>query len=220
MISTQRKNIGSILKQWRWWLFFLICAFYGVYAFHMGAAEMLSLLGIAGDAPHRAAPYMFVVHALSGSVALISGGLQLDRRILSRRRKMHRVIGRIYVGAIWISSVGGLWNTIFFEVNTVAKMAFGVLSILWFSTTTITFLRVRHRRFREHREWMVRSFALSLFFVTFSFWVPGLGSTNLLEAIAYPLGVFLSWILNLIVAELWIHRTRAQISHREPVARY
>jgi hypothetical protein len=57
---------------------------------------------------------------------------------------------------------------------------------------------------------MIRSFSLSLFFVSFSFWVPGLTGTSLPEAISYPLAVFLSWSLNLLVAEAWIRHTRPQ----------
>lgn len=55
------------------------------------------------------------------------------------------------------------------------------LKILWFSTTTIALLHIRRRKIKAHREWMIRSFSLSLFFVTFSLWVPGLASTNLPE---------------------------------------
>lgn len=211
MRSAYRINTGSFLKQAAWWIFFLICAFYAAYAFYMGILEIFSLLDMAENAPHRAAPLIFIVHALSGGVVLISGPLQLNRRILNKMPKIHRAIGRIYVGAIWISSIGGLWNAVFFDVNLAAKIAFGVLSILWFSTTTIAFQRIRHRRIAEHREWMIRSFSLSFFFVTFSFWIPGLASTNLPAAIAYPLGVFLSWSLNLLVAELWILATRSQV---------
>ena len=205
-----QNDAGSLLKQLVWWIFFLICAFYGVFAFYMGGIGILSLLGIAEDAPHRATPFVFVVHALSGGAAVITGSLQLNRRLLNKKRKMHRVIGRTYVLGVWISSVGGLWMTAFFDVSIAAKIVFGVVSILWFSTTTIAFLHILNRKFVEHREWMIRSFSLSFFFITFSLWVPGLAYTNLPEAIGYPLAVFLSWSINLIVAELWIRRTRSQ----------
>jgi uncharacterized membrane protein len=205
------------VKQLGWWIFLLICTFYGVFALYVGVVEILSQLGIPVDAPHRAAPIIFILHALSGSVALISGPLQFNRRILSKKRNLHRVVGRVYVGAIWISSFGGLWSALFFDVVLAAKIAFGVLAILWFGTTTMALQRIRERKVPEHREWMIRSFALSLFFVTFSFWVPGLASTNLPEAIGYPLAVFLSWGLNLLVAELWIRRSRARFSgHTAP----
>ncbi len=215
MNSTYQNTTSSFLKQLGWWICFLICAFYAIYAFSLGIIEILSLLNITEDAPYRAAPLMFILHALLGSMALISGILQFNRRILTKKRHIHRSLGRMHVGAIWISSASGLWITTSFDVSIAAKVAFGVLAILWFSTTTIAFLRIRKRNIKEHREWMIRSFALSFFFVTGSFWMPGLASTSLPQAIAYPLAVFLSWGLNLIVAEWWIRRTRSRVSERE-----
>ena len=163
----------SLVKHVGWWVFFLVCVFYGIYALAMGVTEILHLLGFVDDARTRAVPLLFVVHALSGSVALISGPLQFNRQLRDRNRNLHRVIGRLYVWAIWLASVGGLWSAIFFNVNIAAKIAFGTLAILWFSTTTVAYLRIRNRKIREHREWMIRSVALSLFFVTFNFWMPG-----------------------------------------------
>ena len=204
-----------VVRHVGWWLFFLACVFYGIYALVMGVTEILHLLGIVDDAKTRAAPFVFVVHALSGSVALISGPLQFNRLLRNKNRNLHRIIGRLYVWAIWLASVSALWSALFFNVTIAAKIAFGTLAILWFSTTTVAYLRIRHRKIREHREWMIRSFALSLFFVTFNFWMPGLAGTNLPQAVAYPLSVFLSWFLNLVVAELWIRHTRTSVSERE-----
>jgi hypothetical protein len=203
---------GRLFWQFGWWMFFLICVFYSGYAFVMAAVEVLFRLGIAGDAPHRGVPLVFVAHAVAGGVVLISGALQLNPRLLQTKRKLHHVLGRIYVGTIWISSIGGLWLTLFFDVTVAAKVALGLLSILWFSTTTIALWRIRSRRVAAHREWMQRSVALSFFFVTFSLWVPGLASTNLPETVSYPLAIFLSWGLNLLVVELWIRRNRPQIA--------
>jgi uncharacterized membrane protein len=197
-----------VMKHVGWWLFFLVCVFFGIYAVAMGVTELLHLLGIVQDARPRAAPLLFVVHALTGSVALISGPLQFNRLLRNKHRNLHRVIGRLYVWAIWISSAGGLYSALFFDVTIAAKIAFGTLAVLWFSTTTVAYLRVRQRKIREHQEWMIRSFALSLFFVTFNFWTSGLAGTKLPQAVAYPLAVLLSWFLNLMIAELWIRRTR------------
>lgn len=204
---------GRFTGQLTWWIFFAICAFYSGYAFVMAAVEVLFRLGIAGAAVHRGVPMVFVVHAVAGGIVLISGALQLNRRILEKKRKLHRVLGRIYVGTIWISSIGGLWLTLFFDVSMAAKIALGLLSILWFGTTTIALWQIRRRRIAAHREWMLRSVALSFFFVTFSFWVPGLAGTSLPAAVSYPLAILLSWGLNLLVIELWIRRTRVQVAH-------
>lgn len=204
------RNTKSFLKTGGWWIFFLICAFYASYAFYMGVVEILFQQGLIAAAKPRAVPFIFIIHALAGSLVLISGPLQFNRHLLNRQKKLHRVLGRAYVVAIWFSSIGGLWSALFFEVDLAAKILFGVLSILWFGTTTMAFLHIRKREIAAHREWMIRSFALSLFFVSFSFWVPGLASTSLPEAVSYPLAVFLSWGLNLMAAEVWIRRTWTQ----------
>lgn len=216
MISIAYRNkAADILKQIGWWIFFLICGIFALYAFYLGGVEIGALLEIVADAKYRASPIIFVVHALSGGVVLISGALQFNRFILNKKRNIHRLIGRTYVYATWIASVAALWNAIFFDVTIPAKIAFSVLAILWFGTTTIGFLRIRKRKIKEHREWMIRSFSLSLFFVTFSFWVDGLTDTSLPYEVAYPLAVFLSWAVNLAVAELWIRLTRNNFSVKE-----
>lgn len=215
---TDRKKVSVALRQVGWWVFFIVCTVFALYALKQGVTEILSWLGIPTDAKFRTVPVIFVVHALTGSATLISGALQFNRRILSQRRLIHRISGRVYVYAIWLASVTGLVNAIFFDVNLAAKIVFGALSILWFSATTIAFLRIRKREFKEHREWMIRSFALSLFFVTFNFWVTGLTKTSLPRDISYPLGVFLSWAVNLIIAEIWIRFTRNTSAVREFIA--
>lgn len=197
-------------KNWAWWIFFLICALYSGYAFYMGGVEVLSLFGFIEDAPQRAVPLVFVIHAFTGGPALLVGPLQFNQRLLKNKRRLHRGLGRIYVVAILTTSVAAFWSALFFDVPAAAKVVMGVLAVLWFGTTAIAFQRIRQRQIVAHREWMLRSFSLSFFFVTFSFWVPGLATTSLPEAVGYPLAVFLSWGLNLLAAELWIRFGRPQ----------
>ena len=102
-------------------------------------------------------------------------------------------------------------DAIWFGVSVPAKVIFVAVATLWFMTTTIGMLRARARRFADQHEWMVRSYALSLFFVAFSLWVPALAATPLPPSIAYPLALFFSGAVNLAVAEFWIRRTRQPI---------
>ena len=201
----------NALKRAGWWLSFLVCALYASYALYMGVVEILHQLGLVTDAPLRAVPVVFVIHALAGSVALVSGPLQFNRRLRDRSTRLHRLLGRTYVATVWLASISGLWSAMFFQVTPAAKIAFGLLSILWFGSTTIALLRIVSRDIAAHREWMIRSFSLSLFFLGFSFWVPGLASTGLPDAVGYPLAVFLSWSVNLAAAELWLRRTRSHL---------
>ena len=209
------KKTITLLKHIGWWLFFLTCALYAFFALYMGGVEILSQLAIVEDAKYRATPLIFIIHAFSGAVALITGPLQFNRTLLSRKRSLHQLSGKLYVSAIWSASVAALWDALFFDIPLLGKVAFGVLAVLWFSTTTIAYLRVRKRRIQEHREWMIRSFSLSFFFVTGGFWMPGLTATSLPYEVAYPLAVFLAWFLNLLFAEVWIRWTRSSFTKKE-----
>lgn len=200
-----------LLQQGVWWCFFLVCALYSGYAFYMGTVEILFRLGLMTTAPHRSLTLLFVIHALLGGVALLIAPLQLNHKLWQKQQKVHRVLGRIYVAAIWLASASGLALALVFDVSFAARIVLGILAILWFSTTTMALLRVRQCQIAAHREWMIRSVALSFFFVTFSIWVPGLANSSLPEAVRYPLAVFLSWSLNLLVAEGWIGWTRAPV---------
>jgi uncharacterized membrane protein len=201
---------GRLLSGLVWWALFLVSAVFGAYALAMGGLELLAQLGLVQDAPARAVPLAFMVHALTGGIALLTGPLQFNRRLRARWQPLHRALGRVYVTSIWIASLTGLWSAIFFAEDIAAQIVFGLVAALWFAATTQAFLRARVQDFTAHCEWMIRSFALSLFFVTFPFWVEGLAATSLPEAVGYPLGVFLGWSLNLLVAELWIRRSRGQ----------
>ena len=216
--NTIRNTAASIMKRLPWWSFFLVCAFYAIFAFSMGIVEILSQLGLATEAKFRAAPFLFVTHALAGGVALITGPLQFNRTLLKKYRQLHRISGRMYVFAIWVASLSAFGDAMFFDVTIPAKILFAILAVLWFTTTTIAYLRIRKRKIKEHREWMIRSFSLSFFSVTFSFWVPGLTGISLPVEISYPLAVFLSWFLNLALAEIWIRQTRSRFSNTELTA--
>jgi uncharacterized membrane protein len=207
-LDASRGRSTTLPRRLGWWVLLAICTFYGNFAVVLAVVEVLSWTGAVHDAKQRAVPVVFVTHAVSGGVALVSGVLQLNQRLRRRSPKLHRVLGRFYVGAIWTASAGGLWSALYFDVTLVSRLLFGLVATLWFATTTVAFRRIRQRRVAAHREWMIRSFAFSLFFVTFELWVAALEATPLPQSIAYPVSILLSWSFNLAVAEAWIRYTR------------
>jgi predicted tellurium resistance membrane protein TerC len=112
------------------------------------------------------------------------------------------------VVAVWLASVTAIVDAASFHVTAVSKAIFVLTAILWFATTTLGLVRALQRRFAERHEWMVRSYSLSLFVVSFSILVPALAATALPTTVSYPLGLVLSTTLNLALAELWIRRHR------------
>ena len=192
------------LKTGIWWGILFICLFYSAYALYMGLLAVFAQVGFVNDAPTRGSVGSFIIHSLAGSTILVTGILQFNRHLLRYQRKLHRTLGKIYVGAVWVSSLSGLGATLFFDVPPAAKIILSSIAIAWFGATTLAFVYARQHQLKKHKNWMVRSFAVSLFFVTFSFWVPMLTSTALPFAISYPGAIVLSGSLNLLVAEWWI----------------
>lgn len=191
-----------------WWAVVATCVLYAGFAVVLGLLQASALLGL-GDAPGpRGAPLAFAVHATAGGVALVTGVLQLDAGTFARGGRAHRAVGRVYGVAAWCASLAGLWSALAFDVAVAARVAFAAAAVLWFATTTAGVVQVRRGRFARHREWMLRSVALALFFVVAEAWTAVLRATPLPEAIAYPVAVVIAWAVNLGVAEAWIRRTR------------
>ena len=191
----------------RWSLFLALCTVFALFAIMLGVAEVLSWVGIV-DAKPRAVPIAFVLHALAGGVCLLAGGLQFSTRLRARRPAVHRLVGRTYVSAVWIASTAGLGSAVFFDVGPVARAGFIAAAVLWFTTTTIGLVLIRRGQVRRHREWMIRSFALSLFFVTGEPWTTALRASGMPEHVAFPAGMITAWSVNLLVAEARIRATR------------
>ncbi|KAA9154593.1 DUF2306 domain-containing protein [Amycolatopsis acidicola] len=156
-----------------------------------------------------------VTHIFLGSIALLAGCLQLWPWLRERYPQVHRWSGRAYV----LSSVfGGL---AILTVSTVTywgpnqQAANTTLGVLWVLTTIAGYVKARKHRYAEHREWMVRSFALCFSIILNRAWTTvctvflvsdGNDYAQLAQAIG--VGSWLSWIVNLLVAEWWLQHTR------------
>ena len=102
-----------------------------------------------------------------------------------------------------------------------------MLALLWLPVTLTGFWMARQKRFVEHREWMIRSYALTTSIVVNRLWgavlfivlLPQLDSTfggnqdALINTVANT-SVWLSWTVNLLVAEWWLQRGRSARLHR------
>lgn len=184
-----------------WSLLAIICLAYGGFAISAG-------FSLTETEKIRALPIAFQFHALAGGVVLIVGIFQFNPSIKTRWVWLHRWGGQIYVASALVASIAALINAAFFDVNWTARLSFTLLGITWFLATANAYRLIRKRKLALHREWMLRSFSLSLFFVTFSIWVPALAVSGLEQNAAYVIAVTLSWVFNLLGAETWIRLTR------------
>ena len=92
-----------------------------------------------------------------------------------------------------------------------SQLGFVVLSTLLMASAAMGWRAVRGGDIRSHIEWMTRSYALILSFVTIRFWqvvIPG-GTS---EPEAYAVATWLSFIPNVIAAEILCYRRRVALT--------
>lgn len=169
----------------------------------LGALGMMPLAPFVAESP---SPRLFFLHMLGGGVALLLGPWQFRPGWRGARSAGHRWIGRSYLTAVLVSGVSGLWLAQVAQTGMVAVLGFGGLAVAWLVTGTMAYLRVRAHRYQDHRQWLVRNYALTLAAVTLRIYLPlSLGNGIPFET-AYPIIAWAAWVPNLVVAEWWLMR--------------
>jgi uncharacterized membrane protein len=158
------------------------------------------------DGLFTATPLSTTVHIATGTVTLAAGTLQVNAWIRTRWPVLHRVLGRVYVGAVLLSSVSGLAMAIQSPSGLVAQTGFGAMAVLWFACTAVAYRHIRTGDRSAHRDWMIRSYALTLAAVTLRIYLPASLAVGLPFAEAYPVIAWLCWLPNLLLAEWFIRR--------------
>jgi len=142
-----------------------------------------------------------LAHLAGGTVAILTGVGQLWLGLTDRTAGLHRPLGRIYVIAVAVGAVGGLYLAL-----TTGGFAYSAglsgLAIAWVVTTGMAVLAIHHRALHQHREWMIRSYIVTFAFVTFRIFEHILGSLNVAppDQIASFLA-FACWAVPLLLAE-------------------
>jgi uncharacterized membrane protein len=104
-------------------------------------------------------------HATVGLTAFLVGPTQFSTRLRKRHLAIHRLLGRIYVGAVTIGAALGIQLAVVhlpFEIEAPALAQAGA----WIITTGAAFLSIRRKNLIQHRQWMTRSYAVTFAFVS------------------------------------------------------
>lgn len=160
-----------------------------------------------------AQPFL-LLHVAGGIVALLAGPLQFIRRIRARWPAFHRASGRIYVLACAIGAPAGFALALGSTAGPVAGAGFAVQSLLWAAFTWLGYRSAVERRFEAHREWMLRSYALTAAAITLRLMLPASAFLGLEFVPAYRVIAWLAWGSNLAVVEFHIHRSRGPAGTR------
>jgi len=151
----------------------------------------------------------FYIHVFTSCLVLVAGFTQFNPWLLRRYPRIHRRMGWIYlVTVVGISGPASFMMAWHANGGLPARTSFTLLSFLWVVFTCYAGWMAMRRRFAAHGAFMFRSYALTLSAITlrlytyFSVYLPLYASPRDI----YITTAWLSWVPNLIIAEMLIRR--------------
>ncbi len=156
-------------------------------------------------------PYATLFHIIPGFLFMVLGPLQFIESIRTRWIQFHRWAGRVYVVSALLTAVGAIILTyrlpVFGTFTAIVATLFFVA--LFMFALVKGYLHARRWEIVQHREWMIRAFALGLAVSTLRVqlellrWLFDLSFVE-----AWDTAIWLSFVVTLLIAETWINITR------------
>jgi uncharacterized membrane protein len=170
--------------------------------------------------PEHYGPYFWprrwalLLHVAGGTTALTVGLIQLWLGLTNRVAAAHRTLGKLYVLAILVGSLGGFHLALTISGNLPYATGLLSLCVAWVITTSMAVLTIRRRNLAQHREWMIRSYAVTFAFVTFRAAVEALIANGIAPADAQGTMAWACWAIPLLLLEPLLQMRRTRGSHR------
>lgn len=174
-------------------------AFIGMVALPYFSPSSESLARYAPNGP------VLLLHIATGITALLIGPYQLWLGLARKRMPRHRLLGKVYMGAILVSSAAAYYLALHTNGGWVFGLGLSGLATAWLITTGMAYAAIRRRMIEQHQEWMIRSYVVTFGFVFFRMMFLGLQSAEagtLPEQLAAS--AWICWSLPLVVTEAFI----------------
>jgi uncharacterized membrane protein len=112
-------------------------------------------------APFR---WWLLPHGLAGATALLLGPFQFSDRIRRTHVALHRLMGRIYLGAICIASLLSIYITLNYEPRPF-QVEIWAQGGGWLLCAVMAFTFAVKRNIVLHRQWVARSYGFTFIFI-------------------------------------------------------
>lgn len=152
----------------------------------------------------------FFVHVYSSIFALLAAFTQFSGVIRRKFPLVHKQVGGLYIAVIvFLAGPSGLVLAYHANGGWSSQLAFCILAILWVYFTIVAFLKIRKKEVRAHRNFMYRSFALTLSAITLRAWKYVLVAMFQPKPMdVYRWIAWLGWVVNLIIIEIIIYKKK------------
>jgi uncharacterized membrane protein YozB (DUF420 family) len=203
-IRSQAAPIAGV--GWRALLALIVAAIAGVFFWVVAALPYLILdqahLSAYASSLRRAS---ILVHISFGTLALLAGPVQLWLGLSDRRLGLHRRLGQIYMVAVLCSALAAFYLSTHTDGGWVFGSGLFGLAVAWLITTGLAYVAIRRHQIEQHKEWMIRSYVVTLAFVTFRLLYTILQAAHIgtpLEQIG--LSAWFCWSVPLLITEAFL----------------
>ncbi|PWN67364.1 hypothetical protein C1638_001825 [Chryseobacterium oncorhynchi] len=152
----------------------------------------------------------FYIHIFSITLCLLAGLTQFSNLFLEENKKLHRIIGKIYVYNILIINVPACFVLgLFSNGGLTGIVGFLIQDILWAYFTIRAVLFIKKGNVTDHKNYMILSYAITTTAITFRI-VKNLFYNEKYHdyELFYGLNVWLALVVNLLIAYLILKRNR------------
>ena len=202
MAQTTRNKVA-------WIVFIFLAIGIGLYPLvYIFASDDFGLLLNKSDAIRASSVWKvaFYGHISFGGIALLVGWSQFIKKLRSKRLRLHRNLGKIYVITAILSGLCGLYLGFYATGGWVSSIGFCSLALIWLFTTTRAYIAIKNKDLALHQGMMIYSYAVCFAAVTLRIWLPILIVIFGEFLVAYKIVAWLCWVPNMIFAFLWVRR--------------
>ena len=145
--------------------------------------------------------YGLLPHIAGGTLALLIGPVQIWLGETRSKLKWHRLLGSLYLLGVTVGALGAYY----LALTTPGPFAFATglfgLAVAWTVTTGMAYRAIRARAIEQHREWMIRSYVVTLAFVIFRALATFLEARGVGPADTVSFAAWACWAVPLLLLE-------------------
>jgi len=152
----------------------------------------------------------FYIHIFSITICLLAGLTQFSTQFLKENRKLHKIIGKIYVYNILIINFPAcLLLSIFSNGRMIGISGFLIQTFLWVYFTLFAVISIKKGNIEAHRKFMILSYAITTTAITFRIIKNLFYDENVFYyQLFYGFNVWISMLLNIFIAYIIIRKSR------------
>jgi uncharacterized membrane protein len=158
------------------------------------------------------APWLFL-HVFTGITTTVLGPFQFITRVRVKHLALHRLLGKVYIYSVVVAAVTANYLAATTSLNSTYSIGLSVGAVIWLVTTAMALYAIKCRNIDQHKEWMTRSYVISLFFILYMFLKDisfrlGLPAFIGSELEARALLVWASWSIPLFMTEFFLQNKK------------